>query len=299
MVLTNESANAKAYVNVSPGTAQYNPTAGFRSLSAQTEIGAVSIESGLIDYNGFQYNGSAVANSDTGLLGVSTQMSTSQGRYRLQGSSGAEATIEGLATIGGVTTTGPQYVYIGFSMHGSGEASGAGSNEFNGDLKIRAVHGQAGHDDYHSTDITAFLGLTNLYAPASAVVGYNSDSTGAAQFYDSYNQINVESWSPANMSATFQLRVLLEPGDTLSFETTLTARSARWYQDQPGAAKIDALHTGAISVRLPQAYSFNGDAGFLSQGNVTTVPEPASLFLMLGGLGTLVGTRSLRFKRQA
>jgi len=76
------------------------------------------------------------------------------------------------------------------------------------------------------------------------------------------------------MSANF----MVKPGDDVSFVKTMVASAQG---DKGVACQVDALHSGHVSVTLPDGYGFTSQTGAF----LNPVPEPSSLAVL--GLGLL------------
>ncbi len=104
--------------------------------------------------------------------------------------------------------------------------------------------------------------------------------------------------TPTVFSATRELlagevRITFDalPGELISFGASLYGIAVAEFDEDSGAylpssGAVDFLHTGTLSIYVPQGYGFESDAALL-QNVVQQVPEPATWLSMLVGLGLL------------
>lgn len=161
----------------------------------------------------------------------------------------------------------------------------------------------SGHTDGHMEG-WAYLGsgiaLQTIDAGGggySAVVGYTMSQNGGHSLSTCYGCVVDFSFEDDTNMAEFTLSVLVHNGDKVRIDANLNGSVASVYRPQ---GLIDGLHTSSIDLIYgDQPLVLTSDSGkLLATQNgfeyISSVPEPAGIYLLIAGLLTIAAVRKLK-----
>jgi hypothetical protein len=283
---------AGAATDINVGAASRGP-----STATEGSIESVGVANGLVELNP---SGQSVL-VERGYLST-TRISVDGVNGLIKGYAGIEA---GSAIAGGYAPSSGVYGLYTFAA----PLSGAGTEavpivvELNFDA---AFHATAGSPVLHLVGTVAAGGADNIY---SSTLSFWQAGVGGDVLVETYAEDGngnpyagatptVLSSSADSLAGIARVSFSAKPGEIIAFSIGLMGTAmAGWDGSSgwlPSTGSVDFLHTGALSILLPQGYGLDSDLPLL-QNVVQVVPEPASLLLMGLGLGVLL----LRRRRDA